>query len=272
MTLLLLCALQESWVNPPKEGIPGVEHRTFASAALKKDVGYMIRVPADYGTSDKRYPAIFYLHGMTDCESTHPELFAVMAEAEKKGELPPTILVYAMGGRTSWFTDGEIPAETLIVKELIPHVDGAFRTVAGREGRGLIGWSMGGFGALKLATKHPSLFGAVVGLGGAYRTKSEITARPGPWYVTQFGKDPERYHAESPYAWVETNADALRGKTRISLWVGEKDFLLGSNRIFKAFLEARTIPFAYAEIPGIGHEPKKIFATAGLDILKAARP
>lgn len=271
--LLLALALQESWVNPPKEPVPGVEHRTFASAALKKDVGYMIRLPAEYGTSpDKRYPAIYYLHGMTDCESTHPELFGILAEAEEKGAIPPTILVYAMGGRTSWFVDGEIPAETLIVKELIPHVDATVRTVAAREGRGLIGWSMGGFGALKLATKHPQLFGAVAGLGGAYRTKNEILQRPGPWFITQFGKDPERWHAESPYAWIEANADALRGRTRIALWVGEKDFLLGANRTMKAYLEARTIPFAYAEVPAIGHEPKKLFAAAGLAILQAARP
>ena len=48
-----------------------------------------------------------------------------------------------------------------LVNELVPWVDGAFRTLASREHRGIAGKSSGGFGALVLAMKHPNVFGAL---------------------------------------------------------------------------------------------------------------
>jgi len=51
--------------------------------------------------------------------------------------------------------DGKYPLETVIVSDLIPHVDAACRTIAAREGRGLDGFSMGGFGAAHLGFKYP---------------------------------------------------------------------------------------------------------------------
>lgn len=60
-------------------------------------------------------------------------------------------------------------------------IDSRYRTVAVPGGRGLMGFSMGGFGALHLALAHPDLFGAAwslcpgvftpgKGLGDAMRT------------------------------------------------------------------------------------------------------
>jgi len=53
-----------------------------------------------------------------------------------------------------------------IVHELVPWVDGAFRTLAGRDHRGVAGKSSGGYGALVLAMKHPETFGGVVSHSG----------------------------------------------------------------------------------------------------------
>jgi enterochelin esterase family protein len=51
--------------------------------------------------------------------------------------------------------------ETHVVGELVPWVDGRFRTLEGRDHRGVAGRSSGGYGALTLAMKHPDTFGAV---------------------------------------------------------------------------------------------------------------
>ena len=51
--------------------------------------------------------------------------------------------------------------ETHLVTELIPLVDRRFRTLPGREHRGILGKSSGGYGALVQAMRHPEVFGAV---------------------------------------------------------------------------------------------------------------
>ena len=49
----------------------------------------------------------------------------------------------------------------MIVKELTPHVDATYRTIARREDRAVEGFSMGGYGAAHLGFKYPEVFGIV---------------------------------------------------------------------------------------------------------------
>jgi enterochelin esterase family protein len=51
--------------------------------------------------------------------------------------------------------------EAHVIEELVPRVDARFRTLAGREHRGVAGKSSGGYGALTLGMKHPEIFAAV---------------------------------------------------------------------------------------------------------------
>lgn len=54
------------------------------------------------------------------------------------------------------------------IEELIPHIDGHYRTDATRESRMISGFSMGGNMAFYYAVKHPELFGAVTAYAGTY--------------------------------------------------------------------------------------------------------
>eukprot|EP01046_Picozoa_sp_COSAG06_P058411 COSAG06_NODE_11722_length_1472_cov_18.646722_1_plen_204_part_10 len=58
--------------------------------------------------------------------------------------------------KNSW--DGSIPVETMLIEELIPHVDATYPTIAGAHGRCIEGYSMGGRGSTRLAMKYPHLF------------------------------------------------------------------------------------------------------------------
>jgi len=58
--------------------------------------------------------------------------------------------------------------EDFITQDVVHYVDTHFRTLATRESRGIAGISMGGYGALKIAMKHPDLFCAVYSVNGAY--------------------------------------------------------------------------------------------------------
>lgn len=263
---VLVLVPQESWVNPLKNPPPGVEPRSFASASMKRDVGYTIYLPPGYQTGDCRYPVVYYLHGMTDCESTHSQLFGILDQAIAAGDVKPMILVYTMCGRTSWYADapdGSVMGETVFLRELLPHVDATYRTIASAQGRALIGWSMGGHGALKFGIARPDLFCSVVSFGGGFLKGEELNKRNGDLVKAMFG-DAERFDEQSPWTLVRK----LPVKVALRLAVGTKDFLLEPNRRMKALLEELKVPLEYEEIDGVGHEPPKVFAAQGLQAFK----
>lgn len=92
--------------------------------------------------------------------------------------LPEAIIVFVNGGKGSGYYDWTTPdhgpnsdfpimSESIIIKELIPFVDGHFRTIPFRGGRAIEGFSMGGYGAVKFALEYPHLFCSAVAYGGS---------------------------------------------------------------------------------------------------------
>jgi pimeloyl-ACP methyl ester carboxylesterase len=89
------------------------------------------------------------------------------------------IVVMPDGGAMGWYTDwyaGDRPVqprwETYHVGELVPWIDATYRTIAARRGRAIAGLSMGGFGALSYAARHPGTFAAAASFSGALEVGS----------------------------------------------------------------------------------------------------
>jgi S-formylglutathione hydrolase FrmB len=84
------------------------------------------------------------------------------------------------GGTMGWYTDWyagnrtvQPRWETYHLEQLIPWIDDTYRTVAAARGRAIAGLSMGGYGALSYAGRHPSLFAAAASFSGALDIGSE---------------------------------------------------------------------------------------------------
>jgi S-formylglutathione hydrolase FrmB len=140
-----------------------VKPGSFSSPSLGKDVTYVADLPPSYASGDKTYPVVYALHGLFESSAFYERrgLAAAFAAARDKGELPEAIVVTA-DGSNSFYVNGPAGAfEDMIVKDLVAHVEKTFRVLPGREGRVLFGVSMGGYGALRIAFKHPGLFAAV---------------------------------------------------------------------------------------------------------------
>lgn len=187
-----------------------LEGRTFRSQNLGRDWAYTIYLPPDYETSQRAYPVFYLLHGMGgehtnwarygDAQMTADSLIAASA-------LPPVILVMPDGKNSSYVDSDPVTGygavETALVEDLIPHVDATYRTIPTRRARMIGGLSMGGYGAIHTAFKHPELFGAAATLsGGISRTppeRSEPVTPPTPWGVPF---DAARWEAENPFTWI----------------------------------------------------------------------
>src|SRR6185369_9070683 len=137
------------WVNVPAAGtLPaGVAHHTYFSKAMGHDVGYCIYLPPSYRDSPNlRYPVIYNLHGAGGDETRGLLAAEVLDEGIRAKRWPEMILVFPNGGKTTLYKDsydGKSLPETSFVKELIPHIDATYRTIAARYGRCIEGFSMG---------------------------------------------------------------------------------------------------------------------------------
>jgi enterochelin esterase-like enzyme len=149
-----------------------IVNKTFASKALKGTTHYSVYLPADYASSGKRYPVIYFLHGLPGDSLSYQSITQVAAALEASGE--QAIIVGAQGARTNdtdpeWRNWG--PGrnwETATASELVSVVDHRYRTIAKRAGRILIGISAGGYGATLIALHNPTAYSVVESWSGYF--------------------------------------------------------------------------------------------------------
>ena len=253
-----------SWVTPAIRA-PHVAFRTFDSQAAKTKVSFHIYAPEIYDTAkERRFPVLYWLHGTGGGGQGIAPLSAWFDEAIRAGKIPPMLVVFANGLAESMWCDskdGAIPMETIVVQELVPHIDAAFRTQAWRAGRILEGFSMGGYGAARLGFGHPDVFGAVSILAGGPLDPEfkgpRATANPAMReriLEATFGGDISCFRTQSPFTIAEKNAATVRGHTLVRQAVGGRDFTAPLNRGFSAHLEKLGIEHTFTEVPGVGHD------------------
>ena len=144
---------------------------TFYSAARQTTVGYTIAYPPGHRQGD-RLPLVIALHGFggnhTDALSG---LSPAQAAALKPGgtPLPPMALITVDGGGGYWNPHPGDNPQAMLVDELIPLCQRA-GLGAGTRKIGVLGISMGGYGAILLAEKYPHLIGAVAAISPAIWT------------------------------------------------------------------------------------------------------
>ncbi|HNR08350.1 MAG TPA: alpha/beta hydrolase-fold protein [Saprospiraceae bacterium] len=122
-----------------------------------------VYLPPDYEQAGKRFPVIYYLHGFMGTDSIYPGMKMILDLAIHRKKIQPFILVQASQYTLyegSFYTNSSLTGNwaDFTAKELVEYVDLNFKTIANRDGRGIAGHSMGGYGALKLAMLHPEVF------------------------------------------------------------------------------------------------------------------
>lgn len=151
-----------------------VDCATLQSKVLGKAVPFCVMLPPSYDSDAKRrFPVLYYLHALGDNEQTMVNsggwnLYLDLVEQKKVGEF---IIVNPAGYQTFYINsaDRKVRYEDFFVKEFLPAIERTYRVLPGRAHRGLLGVSMGGYGAFHMAFKYPQLFGSVSTLMAALR-------------------------------------------------------------------------------------------------------
>src|SRR4030095_14919151 len=131
-----------------------------------------IYLPPSYSTNQtRRYPVVYVLHGYTGTDlgyfaPTGRQLHLIAERVFTSGAAREMILVMpnamnAFGG--SMYSNSVTAGnwEGYVADDLVAYMDKNYRTIASREGRGLAGHSMGGYGTVRIGMKRPDVFSAI---------------------------------------------------------------------------------------------------------------
>lgn len=246
-------------IRPPQNQvvIEATNEKLNASSLDNKSLNYRVLLPRDYATSKKRFPVLYLLHGaggQAEDWLTRTDLANVAARYN-------LIIVLPSVG-DSWYANsaGEPAAryEDVIVKDLIPHIDKNYRTLANWHARGIAGLSMGGFGAMKFALRFPHLFAFAASFSGAFdapRTSvvSGAIDNRSQILLRIFGADNSETRKANDLFLIIQNTNESTRKPYFYVSTGNADPLpsvLPSNPRFADALRERKLAYEYHELPG----------------------
>ncbi|NSW56861.1 MAG: esterase family protein [Armatimonadetes bacterium] len=265
--------LTDQWMRSPRWVVPdvqapGVEKGMLQSEAAGSPVSYFVLKPPGYEVEpERRFPVLYWLHGSGGPMGCIRPMSEHFRAAMLEGKMPPAIVVFPNGlplGMWVDWKDGTVPLETILIKELIPHIDATYRTIASRDRRIVEGFSMGGYGAARFGLKYPELFCAVSAMGAGPMQRvldhgPRITEHQRETLLEAvFGGDHDYFTEVSPWVLAERNADAVRGKILFRLAIGELDETLPANLAFHEHLDYLRIAHSFTVVPGVGHDTLKV--------------
>ncbi|WP_342756083.1 alpha/beta hydrolase [Kineothrix sedimenti] len=213
--------VEEAEPELPPVKLPAAEYRLtikYSSELLKNavdgsnpDKTLNIYLPASYYDSEKRYPVVYFFHGLGLTPHTFYrdwEAFAQYMQADPDKEL----IVVEVDGRTvrdnfSFYVNSEVTGlwEDYVTTEIVPFVDENYRTIADASSRGAAGFSSGGFSCINLTLRHPDIFSCVQAISPGLLKDEDLPEALNGWnatpdFLTAYGRafapDPK---AESLY-------------------------------------------------------------------------
>jgi S-formylglutathione hydrolase FrmB len=246
-----------------KDGPRRYETVQFESRLVGAPLPYNVVLPPDYKRGDakrRRYPVLYLLHGLAGSANDWVSERAHLADHAARYSL----IVVVPEGRNAWYTDSATAPnerfESYVVEELIPDVESRFRAIPAREGRAIAGLSMGGYGSLKFALKHPEMFAFAGSMSGALPAASWVPDEKLPEFVRPsiarvYGPpnepDNETRRANDIFRLArELTPERIKALPFLYLDCGTEDFLIGTNRDFSALLVERKVPHEFRELPG----------------------
>jgi putative tributyrin esterase len=226
---------------------------TFHSAALNRDMPYRAIIPATIAANQK-LPVLYLLHGGGGGFRDWSNYSDVAAYAERG-----LILIMPEGNSSYYTNSADKPQdryEDYIVRDLIGDVEQRFPAAGGRTHRAIAGVSMGGFGAVVLALKHPDLFVFAGGLSSALDVPSR------PFSIKRIGQyrqhsaifgswGSQSRRASDPFALLRSIDPAQA--PYLFLTCGDLEGLLPTNHRFAAILQARHFRYEFHTVSG-GHD------------------
>lgn len=246
--------------------VPGLSVESIRAPSLPRPARVLVLLPPSYAAQPaRRYPVLYFLHdSYGGARTLESHGVAAALEARMADGRVPEFLVVAVGAEGSWFSDfhdGSRRYERFLTEDLPREVAARYRVRPEPASRGITGISMGGYGAFKIALKHPGLYGSVSALSGALIPFDPEDLARYNWFVRWtlrrvFGSDPKDNGFADNDVWrILRGLRFERPPFAAHLRAGTSDFygLDGVASQFGAFLIDHGVPTTVVLEPG-GHD------------------
>lgn len=153
---------------------PSLRHNLLGESSVRPMSVYL---PPSYSTSPhRRYPVLYFLHGFDADDRAiikggyqNLNIRISMDSLIHLGRAKEMIVVMPSARNAyngSFYANSPVTGnwEDFVARDLVRYIDRKYRTIRDRTARGITGHSMGGFGALYVAMRHPDRFSAVYAL------------------------------------------------------------------------------------------------------------
>jgi len=163
-----------------------------------------VYLPEGYAAGNHEYPVIYFLIGEKYNHPSYGQIFSVLDDLIQREMILPIILVIPDGTvppyLSSVYTNSDLYGnfEDFIAYDLVDFIDSNYRTIPDQKKRSIMGHSTGGYGAMKLALKHPDIFSGIASHSGeldlnmlvslwADRVLAEYSGSPPYYYYPDAG-------------------------------------------------------------------------------------
>jgi S-formylglutathione hydrolase FrmB len=242
-----------------------IDCNALQSRILGEAVHYCVMLPAGYesataGHSPRRYPVLYFLHGLGDNEQT---LFKgggwdLIQDLRQKGQISDFLVVTPEGKRSFYINsaDGRVRYGDFFIHEFIPYIESHYSVRSERSARAISGFSMGGYGALRFAFAYPELFSSVSAQSAALIPESALQTETTPMQTplsglmgAVFGNPVDHHHwnQNSPFVLAKQKRALIRS-TKLSIY-----FNCGRDDDF-GFDKGATELDRQLQVEGIQHE------------------
>ena len=225
-----------------------VDTVSIYSNGMHKQIKCVVIKPDSYKNKKNTFPVVYLLHGFG---GNFSNWVTKVPDIKTYADTYQLMIVCPDGNNGSWYFDSPMDSssryETYEATEVVNYIDQHYHTIADAAHRAITGLSMGGHGALFLALRHSSVFGAAGAISGGVdlnesKGKFEVGKRIGDTTANA-----DNWHDYSVLNLIEKYTAT---PVKIIFDCGNKDiFIAGNRRLHQKMLELK-IPHDYIERPG----------------------
>jgi S-formylglutathione hydrolase FrmB len=219
-----------------------------------------VDLPPSYdGSGDRKYPVVYALHGLFEGSGFWERrgLAPILAGLRASGAVPEFLVVAVDGGNSFFLNAPGGRYEDLVTKDLVAHVEAAYRVVPGRKGRALLGISMGGYAALHIAFEQLGLVSAVATHSAMLLERIPSADQgAGRWHMAAFNKvfgdpiDAALWAENDPLAWARKVDPKSAPALYVDCGAEDRYGLASGHRELHAILDERGVAHSFELPPG----------------------